>query len=126
MSTAPTIDHYDWKGTLYYTDFLGEREALARSEYLRPLLPPESRRYLRPSMCQFADSHPGCSSVIGTNLKAGGVRVRIWWAREGCFGDENPLSRDGIIRLSRQILNDAMGRPAALANWPFPIGGIAA
>lgn len=126
MKTAPTIDHYDHEGTLYYTDFLGERESLERSNFLRPLLPPEDRRYLRLRMHQFADSHPGCSGVIGTNLKAGGVRVRIWWERKGGWNDTNPLPRAEIIRLSRQILNEAMGRPAALANWPFPIGGIAA
>lgn len=126
MSVVPTVDHYDWKGTLFYTEFRGERQDLAKSEFLRPLLPPEDRRHIRFHRHEYADSHQGCSSVVSANLKHGGVCVRVWWEREGFGTDANPLPRDAIIGLARRILCEATGRPLSLVNWPFPLGGIAA
>lgn len=119
MTIATTIEHVQWKDAIYNTEFCGEREALERSDVLRPLLPPAGRQYIKhPDVA--VDGRSIISIARSCHLKHGGMRVTLFWNR-GTWGGDVP-SRAEIIALTRQIQAECLGRPLALAGWPFPIG----
>ena len=130
MSIAPHIEHGRYKDVIYHTNFIGEREALERSDFLRPLLPPADRKHTSfdsASIDDVAVAH----HVTSCHRKHGGIRIRVFWAALAYGGADRLLSRKEIIDLSRLVLAEIQEHDqdrinAAPEGWPFPVWGIAA
>lgn len=129
MNITPRIEHSHWQDRVNSTSFYGEREALERSDFLRPLLPPADRKYITlPQVC--SDGKVVSNHAVCANLKHGGVRIRIhwgpWWRK-----DASAPTREEIIDLSRRVLAEIQDQHqdrinAAPEGWPFPVWRIAA
>lgn len=130
MSIAPTIEHSHWENRIYSTCFYGEREALERSDFLRPLLPPEDRRYVTLNGADL-DGEAVSTRVNSCHRKHGGIRIRIIWPAFSWCRPIRALTNEEIIDLAKCVLveiQDQHQGPVndAPAGWPFPVWRIAA
>ena len=129
MTITSRIEHIRDQEGIYSTEFYGEREALGRSDFLRPLLPPEGRKYITLYRV-FADDEAVSNHANSCNRKHGGIRVCIRW-RYHWGPPIRALSQQEIINLSRRVLAEIQdqhqGRVnTAPAGWPFPVWRAAA
>ena len=130
MSLAPHIEHNRYSGAIYSTHFYGEREALGRSGFLRPLLPPEDREYITLNEA-ILDGDRVSNRVNSCHRKHGGIKIRVIWATHGWGLPICALTDEEIIDLSRLVLAEIQEHDqdrinAAPEGWPFPVWGIAA
>ncbi|MFT0532233.1 hypothetical protein ACMHYJ_05270 [Castellaniella hirudinis] len=128
MTIVPRIEHVHWQGSIYSTNFYGEREALERSDFLRPLLPPEGRRYIKYRQA-FLDGEAVSNRINSCHRKHGGILVRVGWATYSWDLPIRVLTKEEIIDLARRVMAEIQDQPqvnAAPADWPFPVWRAAA